>query len=47
MKDSYLIKYDEELEMYVMSINDVPMMKNKSASTVAKKLFKWLHSQGR
>ena len=45
MRDSYTIKYDESLEMYVMFINEIPMMKSKTASAVSKKLFKWLASQ--
>ena len=47
MKDTYTIKYDESLEKYVMFINDVPMMKSKTASAVSNKLWKWLYSQNR
>ena len=45
MKDTYIIKYDETLEKYVMFINDVPVMKSKTASEVSKELWKWLYSQ--
>jgi len=46
MKDTYTVKYSEELGMYVLYIADVPFMKNKSKSTLFKKTAKWLQSQG-
>ena len=45
--DFYTIKYDEELNMWVMYINTMPLMKSKTASAVAKKLWKWLDSQNK
>ena len=47
MRDTYLIKYDETLEKYVVSINGKQMMKNAKISTVTKTLQKWFLSQGR
>ncbi len=46
MHDKYTIEWSDDLGMWVMKINDVPMMKNKKRSQVAKKLWKWLDSQG-
>ena len=46
MRDEYIVKYNKDLGMYVLYINDAAFMKNKSKSTLFKKAARWLQSQG-
>ena len=46
-KDEMIIKYSDEHKQYVVLYNNAVMMKGKHASVLAKKLYRWLISQGR
>jgi len=41
------VKYNEDLEMYVVYLDGVAMMKNKLESKLYRKLSDWLKSQNR